>query len=374
MPEGEQAPPKAGDVTRSEGEQLFQIDWNEVIGGSGEAEWREDRLRKFGRIKADAPALAQLQDQLAEEAALYRCSPEILQKHPSSAEWYIELACFAGKTLANLQGRAKTEFKLSVLPETFAQKLKLKPEGVTPEDRAAFSAWINTELEELMKDDLDEPRLAGLHVAMIRGGRFIGQGQNEGGDAAVRLLKSSLLAHYGPAICWSCRADDAQEWRQVEKDLESALETPVWRHEETGTIFDFRAGGNRPDLRVTRGEVILLVAEVKGRKDRSNIWESWMPTVVSHIETWAESYPGIACGVFMTLFTEDMVTGVTPKSHEVRPALRKLHEDHKLHFAINLSHLAVNKELTLHHFKQLFDPILIPPDDDGYCRGVEGAG
>src|SRR5205085_2313885 len=71
-------------------------------------------------------------------------------------------------------------------------------------------------------------------------------------------------------------------------------------------------------------------------KDRSNVWESWMPTVILHVETWTTSFQDSQRGVFMTPFTEDMVSGQTSQSTEGRPALGKLYEEGKLHFAINI--------------------------------------
>jgi len=65
---------------------LTAPDWGALAGGGGEDKWREDRLRKFGRIKVTAPIIAQLQDNLGVEGALYRCSRRVLRKHPSAAE------------------------------------------------------------------------------------------------------------------------------------------------------------------------------------------------------------------------------------------------------------------------------------------------
>src|SRR5262245_45225995 len=50
---------------------LTPPNWDALTGGGGEDKWQEDRLRKFGSIKAWAPAIAQLQDHLLAEGALY---------------------------------------------------------------------------------------------------------------------------------------------------------------------------------------------------------------------------------------------------------------------------------------------------------------
>ena len=60
-------------------------------------------------------------------------------------------------------------------------------------------------------------------------------------------------------------------------DPSMAWEASLWRHQPTGSILDFRGGGNRPDIKIDRDHETQLVGEVKGRKDSSNVWESWMP-------------------------------------------------------------------------------------------------
>ena len=63
---------------------------------------------------------------------------------------------------------------------------------------------------------------------------------------------------------------------------------------------------------VDKGEEVknvFLVGEVKGRKDLSNTWESWIPQVNSHLESWAATFPHAYRGVFMTVVTEGMLTG-----------------------------------------------------------------
>ncbi len=341
---------------------LATPDWNTLSGGGSDDKWQDDRLRKFGWIKAFAPAIAQMQDNLAAEGALYRCTPRVLMKYPSSAEWYVALACFAGKTLKNLQQRAKDDFGLSILPERLIENMEHRPDAVSAADLAAFSEWINAELVELIGTGLDEERLAGLHVAMIAGGRIIGQGQNEGGELAVAMLKQGLVDHFGPETDWRFCLEDGKTWGDVETDLQTALTAPQWFHKPSETLFDFRAGGNRPDVKATRDTEdqpeVLLSGEVKGRKDLSNTWESWIPQVNSHMESWATSFPDAYRGAFMTVFTEEMISGKTPKSSEERRGLRKLYEDGMLDFAINLSLLTVEEENTVARFKELFGLVL----------------
>ena len=337
---------------------LSSPDWDALTGGNTEDKWQEDRLRKFGRIKVTAPAIASLSDSLSREGSLYRCSPTILRQHPSAAGWYVSLACFAGKTLKNLQRRAKDEFALSVLPERFIANIETRPKSVSDEDLAAFSNWINTELAEIVGEELEEDRLAALHVAMIAGGRIIGQGQNEGGDLAVAILKQALVDHCGPIENWTCQTDGSGDWRRIADDLKLALEAPLWRHQKSETLFDFRRGGNRPDIKVSRADVTLLVGEVKGRKDLSNTWESWMPTVAGHMASWRGSYPNAYRGAFMTVFTDEMVSGRSANNPEVRAGFKGLLEQGLLHFAINLSLVASNDESMTARFTEVFSIVL----------------
>jgi hypothetical protein len=340
---------------------LAEPDWDALKGGSSENEWQEDRLRKVGKIKLVAKELAQLEAVLARRGALYRCSRTILEKHPAAGEWYLRLAGFAWKTLRNVQQKIKTDYGLSVMPETLVKKLQRQPAQVQPTDLDAFSRWINDELAAVLGEGLEDRRLAGLHVAMIAGGTVLGQGQNVGGSLAVDILKAALLRHFGPPSDW--RYFKERKWADCEDDLESALAANLLLHEPSKTRLDFTPAGNRPDLKASRGEPdeeerVLLVGEVKGRKDLSNTWESWIPQVNSHLETWKTAFPNAYCGVFMTVFTEEMITGITPHSTEERRGLKKLFREEFLDYAINLSLLAVDDGGTLARFKELFGAVL----------------
>ena len=343
--------------------ELSSPNWGALTGGNTEDKWVADRLRKFGRIMTTAPAISSLSEKLALEGALYRCDPAILRQHPSAAEWYVSLACFAGKTLKHLQRRAKDEFNLSVLPERFISNIETRPESVADADLSAFSAWINSELEEIIGDGLDQEKLAALHVSMIAGGRIIGQGQNEGGDLAVAMLKQALIDHFGSRDGWEYQTDGSTEWFSVRNDLKVALGAPMWKHQNSATLFDFRRGGNRPDIKVSKAETILLVGEVKGRKDLSNTWESWMPTVASHMFSWVRSYPDAYRGAFMTVFTDEMVNGNSANNPEQREGFKSLHQKGVLHYAINLSLVSSNDKSMTDQFRELFAIVLGLPFD-----------
>ena len=101
-----------------------------------------------------------------------------------------------------------------------------------------------------------------------------------------------------------------------------------------------------------------MAGEIKGRKDISNTWESWMPTVSGHLTALRNGYPSAYIGVFMTIFTEEMIEGKSAKNHEWRDGFKQLHERGLLDFAINLSLLAVNDESTYSRFQELILAVL----------------
>ena len=110
-----------------------------------------------------------------------------------------------------------------MLPERFIENIESRPDSVSDDDLQAFSNWINDELKSILGDRLDEDRLAALHVAMIAGGRVIGQGQNEGGEIAVAMLKQALVDHFGPEDAWDYQSDEAKNWNNAGVDLAASL-------------------------------------------------------------------------------------------------------------------------------------------------------
>ncbi len=322
-----------------------KIDWDGIVGGGDDAPWQEDRLRKFARIKIEASDLLAKADALAELGALHFASPEVLRKIPGAADWYACLACFAQKTLNNLGQRAK-DHGLSVSPSTFLRNMRANPGRVPTTDLASFSDWVNAEIGDILPGGLPDHRLYALHVAMVVGGRVIGQGQNEGGELAVGILKQSMLVAGGSAANWEYLDDD--HWQSLAKNREAGLSVPLWRHVQTGAEVDFRAGGNRPDIRINIDGRATLVGEIKGRKDLSNTWESWMPQLADHLHTWAAEFPNAQRGVFMTVITKEMVSGVSSAGTR-RTGLRQLQEQEHLDFVVNLTKLsaAPNPSVTL---------------------------
>jgi len=314
------------------------IDWDGVVGDGADGSWEDDRLRKFGRIKLEAEALVDIADALSRLDALHQASPEVVNRVPGSADWYVCLACFAQKTLSNLGYRAE-QYGLGVSPLTFLKNMRVAPGRIRAADVASFCDWVNAEIASVLPTGMTDPRLYAIHVAMVIGGRVIGQGQNEGGEIAVGVLKQAMLAAYGPLDLWQYNNDD-DLWATMTGNKEAGLRASMWKYVPTHAVVDFRAGGNRPDIRINRAAGTTLVGEIKGRKDLSNTWESWMPQLVDHFRTWTGEFPEAKKGLFMTVITPEMVTGQSAAGTQ-RTGLRQLHNEGALDFVVNLTKLPV---------------------------------
>jgi hypothetical protein len=321
---------------------IFDIDWPSLIGGQQVDPWQDDRQRKFARIDLTSKDLLALVDLLASQNALYQSSVLVLRELPTSAAYYVALAGFSQKTLRNSVAYAKAT-GLRKSPEAYVKAIASQSSRLTDSDVADFSAWINAEIRRLIPSAPSDPRFYLGAVAMVFGGRIIGQTQNEGGNLAVLSLKRVLLDQFGPASNWQVSgAEDEAE----DLPLEAALDSPVWTYLPTSTLVDFRGGGNRPDIVIMDGSEVRLVGEVKGRKDLSNVWESWMPQLADHLRTWQSAYPNALRGALMTLITDEMIRGEGLAGVE-RMGLRTHVQEGRLHFVVNLSRLDEPENLSM---------------------------
>lgn len=149
---------------------------------------------------------------------------------------------------------------------------------------ASFTDWINGILTELFPPAVRSPILALCTVLTLTGARIDGQVRNSTGDDAVLILKSLLTSAFatrGMSI-EAQGADDAWAAWEPATDL---LQTKRLRF-DSRLVCEFVAGGNRPDIKAMIDGVVILVGEVKGRSDLSNVWESWMPQINGHLQTW----------------------------------------------------------------------------------------
>ena len=135
--------------------------------------------------------------------------------------------------------------------------------------------------------------------------------------------------------------------------MDDACNSSFLKYVPSNTLFTLQGGGNRPDIEISRGRSIILVGEIKGRKDLSNTWESWMPQVVDHLRTWKSEFPRSFSCVFMTVVTNEMIEGVS-KQGTKRTGLKGLQAQGLLDFAFNISQLLDPTSAQYKSFKGLF--------------------
>lgn len=119
---------------------------------------------------------------------------------------------------------------------------------------------------------------------------------------------------------------------------------------------EFISGGDRPDIIIFLDRVTIAVGEIKGRKDLSNVWESWMPGVYNHTRTWTGQNPDAARLFFGTLINEAMLEGSS--SHGTQHVgLKTLWRQGLLTAAYNVSKVAENDHLAVQQFQGLVDAL-----------------
>jgi hypothetical protein len=333
--------------------ELSSPDWSIVLGGSDEAGWLADRDRKLGLILGLSDDVIETAQILGRQDALFTPSVDILTGLPFAVDWYISLAGFALKTLQNIR-EAPSAFGLNVRPVTLRANLTTgRP--VSRGQLAAFAAWLTDEIDKTWAPEQRSPSRALVVVSAILGGRAIGQGQNAGGSEAVLLLNSNISAYAERSdLTLEIFKDD----RWVSARGASASVSARLRVDGRLMIF-FPVGGNVPDVRFESLSTsrLLGVGEIKGRKDLSNVWESWMPQVVDHMLTWTGEFPEALRLFFGTLITEEMVIGQSAKGTE-RRGLRGLHEEGHLNGVYNLSKLTLDDGPAWESFNELMGYLL----------------
>jgi hypothetical protein len=188
---------------------------------------------------------------------------------------------------------------------------------------------------------------------MVLGGRIVGQGQNIGGNEAAALLKISLLEALQSRQC-SIEVAENDRWVKLSA---TAVPAAFPRFRANGRLIcDFAGGGNRPDIRLELDGADIALGEVKGRKDLSNAWESWMPQVADHMRTWTHEHPQAARLFFATLITDEMIEGRSRRGGQ-RAGLKQLHEGGFLNAAYNLGKLADKDPTAVASFERFADAL-----------------
>lgn len=288
--------------------QLAPIDWKALVGGDADATAqiaaRDRKLAAAAKLPGSILALA---DRLEAQGALFSSTPEILGAEPLAARWYLDLAGLTRKLSVKLQPGWKAA-GLSLSPETLAANREAG-RSVGHDRLASFAAWINGILTELHPLSARSADLALCTVLTINGARIDGQVRNLAGDDAVLILKSILTSAFsvrGVAIETQSADDSWEPW-------EPGVDLLTRKRLRFGgrLVCEFIAGGNRPDIKVLLDNVVTLVGEVKGRSDLSNVWESWMPQIAGHLQTWTAENSQAPRVFFGTIVTQEMIEGQT---------------------------------------------------------------
>jgi len=291
--------------------------WDELVGGDEEMAWIADRHRKTTLAADMSKTLVKVRKSLRKSEALYRATEESVLV-PFAAWWYVSMAGFSQKTLQNTRQGPKA-FGMSLTPMGFISAVNRLGPAISgkgsllasvTQNLKPFVNWINHEIDQAFppSDRSDESAL--VRVALILGGKIIGQGQNQGGNEAVALVRDyffSQLVDRGHKA--ETRAYMKDPWQPCPRSAGAGGKK--WLRFDKKIEMDFTGGGNRPDMTLTMGGTVIAVAEIKGRKDTSNIWESWMPQLTDHMKTWTDQFPQASRLLIGTQITMEMIQGMS---------------------------------------------------------------
>jgi hypothetical protein len=332
---------------------LAPIDWKALVGGdadtSAQIAARDRKLAAAAQLPDTVVALAR---RLKAQGALFSATHKILATEPLAARWYLDLAGLTRKFLVKLRpGWEATGLMLS--PETLAVN-RANDREVEKTHLKSFATWINEQLAALYPEQTRTFALAVCTVLAITGARIDGQVRNSAGDDAVLILKvllTSAFASRGIAIEAQEAGATWSAW-QPGTDLAEARRLRF----DGRLVCEFVAGGNRPDIKVMLDGVVILVGEVKGRSDLSNKWESWMPQINGHLQTWTAENSQAPRAFFGTIVTDEMITGVTPGGTR-HTGLRAFASNGVLSAAYNLSNIVEGKSAAVAAFDNLVDQL-----------------
>lgn len=326
-------------------------DWSLLVGGTDEASWLADRDRKLGLILALSDDVLYAAQELNQRDALFHPSKEILIDIPFAVDWYISLAGFALKTLGNIRS-APVKYGVNLKAITIRNNLTAS-RSVSDEEVAALAAWLTAEIESAWAPEQRSLQRALVVVSAVLGGRAIGQGQNTGGNEAVLLLKSNISLYAESSDLLLYLHEDGK-WIPYEGGASAVISPSLMIGDSL--MVTFPVGGNVPDVKfesLSTGQ-ILGVGEVKGRKDLSNVWESWMPQVADHMFTWTREFPESLRLFFGTVITDEMIVGKSVRGTG-RTGFRDLHVNGYLDGVFNLSYLALDNDGAWGSFNELMD-------------------
>lgn len=332
---------------------LAPIDWKALVGGDADATAQiAARDRKLAAAAQLPDTVVALANRLEAIDALFTATPEILASEPLAARWYLDLAGLTRKLSVKLQPGWKAA-GLTLSPETLATS-RAADRTVAPTRLVSFSGWINGILTELFPPTARSPMLALCTVLTLIGARIDGQVRNSAGDDAVLILKSLLTSAFSTRSV-SIEAQGADDdWAAWEPGTD-LLQTKRLRFGDR-LVCEFVAGGNRPDIKVMIDGVVILVGEVKGRSDLSNVWESWMPQINGHLQTWTAENSQAPRAFFGTIVTDEMINGVT-RGGTRHTGLRAFASNGVLSAAYNLANIVEGEPIAVTAFDNLVDQL-----------------
>jgi hypothetical protein len=330
-------------------------DWQALIGGTGNtANLFTARDRKLAKSAQLTRSVLPLAERLRETGALYVSAPAILLAEPLAARWYLDLAGLSRKLLNRME-ESIAPYGFTVLPETIAVNLAAG-RSVKPADVVAFSQWINDVLAGVYPDQSRTFELATCTVLAMMGARIDGQVRVQTGEDAVLILKTLLVGAFARRGL-SVEVVLDRGWGPY-SPTDNLLNQRVLRFGGR-LVSEFIPGGNRPDWRLTVDKATILVGEVKGRTDLSNVWESWMPQINGHLQTWTSENSKAPRLFFGTVITSEMIEGMTTGG-TMHTGLRAFSKHGLLSGAYNLSNIAEGQPNAEKAFNGLIDAICRP--------------
>lgn len=333
---------------------LAPIDWAALVGGDADASAaitaRDRKLAAVAKLCAEIEPMAR---RLEISGATFVCSPAVLTSEPYAARWYLDLAGLTSKLISKLRPSFRAA-GLTITPETIATNL-YQGRAVAAAQLERFSAWVNDLLLELYPTGSQTAALAYCTAVAMAGARIDGQVRNMSGDDAVLTLKKLLVGAFSTRGCTiETQAKAGDPWAVL--DAATDLMEQQWLRFGGRVVCEFVAGGNRPDIKVTIDGVVVLLGEVKGRTDLSNVWESWMPQINGHLQTWAAENSMAPRVFFGTIITQQMIDGLTPGGTR-HTGLRAFSNSGLLRAAYNLTNVVEGEEASVKAFDDLVDQL-----------------
>jgi hypothetical protein len=333
--------------------ELKPIVWQGLVGGDEDTSAAiTARDRKLAAAANHASVGLPLARRLEASGALFVATSQILATEPYAARWYLDLAGLTGKLISKLKASYRAT-GLTISPETIAANREAG-RLVAPHQLVAFAEWINEKLAELYPEQARTFDLAATTTLALAGARIDGRVRNMAGDDAVLILKRLLVGAFAERGAAIQVAHEQGAWAEY-SDTTDLTEQRFLRFGGR-LVCEFVAGGNRPDIKVSVDGIVIAQGEVKGRTDLSNLWESWMPQINGHLQTWAADISMARRLFFGTIITPEMIDGVT-KGGTRHTGLKAFAASGLLSAAYNLTNTVEGEPAALAAFDDLIEQL-----------------